>query len=109
MKKFIKTCYKCGGEVEALKSVKEGIVLHGLTCKKCGEEYFTSRELIKFDILTGRRKLVRKFGIVGDSIAMRFPSDVLKAYKIKPGDYGVFEKRAEGILIKPIHAKEMGG
>ncbi len=28
-------------------------------------------------------------------------------YKIKPGDYGVFEKKSEGILIKPIHSEVM--
>jgi hypothetical protein len=38
---------------------------------------------------------------------MRFPRQVLKDYKIKPGDYGVFEKRPEGILIKPVHSEEI--
>ena len=38
---------------------------------------------------------------------MRFPSKVIKTYKIKPGDYGVFEEKPEGILIKPIYAKEL--
>ena len=92
MKKFMKTCYKCETEVKIAKIVKEGIALDCLKCPKCGEEYFTSSELIKLDILTGKRKMVRKFGILGDSMVMRFPSNVLKEYKIKPGDYGIFEK-----------------
>lgn len=50
MKKFMKTCYKCGTNVHATKCVKEGITLECLKCPKCGEEYFTSSELIKFDI-----------------------------------------------------------
>ena len=107
MKEFIKKCYKCGNGIKATQCVKEGITLNCLKCTKCGEEYFTSSELIKFDIKTGRRKMVRKFGIVGDSTVMRFPSAIIKGYSIKPGDYGLFEKRPEGILINPIHAKEL--
>ncbi len=107
MKKFMKTCYKCGTDVSVGKCVKEGVTLNCLRCGNCGEEYFTSSELIKFDIQTGRRKLVRKFGVLGDSTVMRFPPDLLKDYKIKPGDYGVFEKRPDGILIKPIHARDI--
>jgi len=108
MKKFMKACYKCGIDVKIAKCVKEGVSLNCLKCPKCSEEYFTSSELIKFDIKTGRRKLVRKFGTLGDSTVMRFPSEVLRDYKIKPGDYGVFEKKSEGILIKPIHSKDIG-
>ena len=108
MKKFMKTCYKCGTDVKVAKCIKEGVSLNCLKCPKCSEEYFTSSELIKFDIKTGKRKMVRKFGILGDSMVMRFPSDVLKDYKIKPGDYGIFEKKPDGILIKPIHAKDIG-
>ena len=108
MKKFMKTCYKCGKNVKIAKCVKEGVTLDCLKCPKCGEEYFTSSELIKFDIKTGRRQLVRKFGVLGDSVVMRFPTRVIKDFDIKPGDYGVFEKKPEGILIRPIHAKEIG-
>ncbi|MBI2547827.1 hypothetical protein HYW21_00595 [Candidatus Woesearchaeota archaeon] len=107
MKKFMRTCYKCGTDVQISKCVKEGISLSCLKCPKCGEEYFTSSELIKFDIKTGRRQLVRKFGILGDSMVVRLPTKVVKNFKIKPGDYGVFEEKPEGILIKPIHAKEI--
>lgn len=103
----MRTCYKCGTDVQISKCVKEGISLSCLKCPKCGEEYFTSSELIKFDIKTGRRQLVRKFGILGDSMVVRLPTKVVKNFKIKPGDYGVFEEKPEGILIKPIHAKEI--
>ena len=107
MKKFMKKCYKCGTDIKIFKCIKEGVSLNCLKCSKCGEEYFTSSELIKFDIKTGRRKLIRKFGILGDSTIMRFPNQVIDDFKIKPGDYGVFEKRPEGILIKPIHSKDI--
>ncbi len=109
MKKFMKTCYKCGTNVQVAKCIKEGISLNCLKCPRCGEEYFTSSELVKFDIMTGKRKLIRKFGVLGDSTIMRFPGKVIKDYKIKPGDFGVFEERREGILIKPIRAKDISG
>lgn len=107
MKQFMKTCYKCKVDVKVAQCLKEGISLNCLRCPRCGEEYFTSSELIKFDILTGRRKLIRKFGILGDSTIMRLPPKVVDDYSIKPGDYASFEEREEGILIKPIHAKEL--
>lgn len=107
MKPFMKTCYKCKTNVKVAACVKEGISLNCLRCPKCGEEYFTSSELLRFDILTGRQKLVRKFGALGDSIVMRLPPQVLKDYKIKPGDYALFEEMPEGILIKPVHAKDL--
>lgn len=103
----MKTCYKCNNDVKIAKCVKEGISLNCLRCSKCGEEYFTSSELLKFDILTGKRKMVRKFGSLGDSVVMRLPPKILKDFKINPGDYALFEERPEGILIKPVHAKEL--
>ena len=100
-------CYKCNSDVIVATCLKEGIELECLRCLKCSEEYFTSSQLVKFDILTGRRKMIRKFGELGDSTIMRFPQEILSHYAIKPGDYGVFEQKPEGILIRPVHAKEM--
>lgn len=105
MKKFMKTCYKCKADVKVSKCLKEGITLNCLRCSNCGEEYFTSSELLKFDILSGRRKMIRKFGILGDSIIMRLPPKLLKDYKIQLGDFAVFEEKPEGILIKPVRIK----
>ena len=107
MKPFMKKCHKCNSDVKMTKTRKEGIQLDCMKCPKCGEEYFTSSELIKFDIKTGRRKMVRKFGTLGDSTIMRIPPDVVKEFSIKPGDYGIFEKKPEGILIRLVHAKEL--
>ena len=107
MKKFMKECYKCKEKVKIAKCVKEGITLNCLKCPKCGEEYFTSSELVKFDILRGNRKMIRKFGVLGDSTIMRFPVEVLEEYDIEPGDYGAFEKRKDGILIKPVRVEEL--
>jgi len=103
----MKTCYKCGNKIKQVNIIKEGVNINCLKCLKCGEEYFTSSELIKFDIKKGRRSLVRKFGVLGDSTIMRLPNKIIKDYNIKPGDFGVFEKRPDGILIRPISAKEI--
>ncbi|NQU79877.1 hypothetical protein HQ545_08990 [Candidatus Woesearchaeota archaeon] len=54
MIKFMKTCYKCGTDVKRTKCTKKGVILSCLTCQDCGEEYFTSSELIKFDMMTGK-------------------------------------------------------
>ena len=109
MKKFMKNCYKCNTEVIIAKCVKEGVALNCLKCPKCGEEYFTSSELIRFDILTGRKEMIRKFGTLGDSTIIRIPNKVIKDFKIKPEDYAVFEERPDGILIKPVSKKEIAG
>lgn len=100
-------CYKCNKTVIKTTCVKEGITLKCEKCTKCGEEFFSAGELYKFDILTGRRKMIRKFGSLGDSIIVRVPTELLEDFKIKPGDYGVFEHKQDGILIKPISAKEI--
>jgi hypothetical protein len=107
MKKFMKTCYKCGANVKVAQCKKEGIIMNCMRCPKCGEEYFTSSELLKFDIKTGKRKLIRKFGTLGDSTTIRLPPQIIKEHNIKPGDYGIFENKPDGILIKPVHADEL--
>jgi len=45
----MKECYKCGTNVKITKCTKKGISLNCLKCPKCGEEYFTSSELIKLE------------------------------------------------------------
>ena len=57
LKQFMKICYKCNTNIKVSASVKEGIELHCLKCPTCGEEYFTSSALTKFDILSGRKKI----------------------------------------------------
>jgi len=52
MKPFMKTCYKCKSAVKVAKCTKENIELNCMKCTSCGEEYFTSSELMKFDTIT---------------------------------------------------------
>jgi hypothetical protein len=95
-------CYACNGPVVAHTSVKEEVTLHGQRCAKCGEVFYRSSEILKFEALTGRTKRYRKFGRLGASTIIRFPDDVLEKFHIKEGDLGLFEIRKEGILIRPV-------
>ena len=99
-------CYKCEGNIVKTSCIKEGIKLSCMKCRKCGEEFFTSSELARFDVIKGNKSMIRKFGTLGDSTIMRIPPKIIKKCKIKPGDYGVFESRPDGILVRHIHAKD---
>ena len=103
----MKTCYKCGGTVRKTTTTKEGRALTCLRCAQCGEEYFTSSEIARFDIAMGRRVLVRKIGTLGESTIVRVPPKVVRTYRLKPGDYGIFEERSDGVLIKFVKAEEV--
>jgi len=107
IKRFMETCYKCEVKVKETKVVKDGVELYCLKCPKCGEEYFTSSELLKYDILKGNRKMIRKFGVLGSSSIIRIPDKVMKKYKINSGDFGYFRETPEGFLIKPVSRKEI--
>lgn len=106
-KKFMKQCYNCKVDLHWSTFTRDGVSMKCLACSKCKENYFTSSELIRFDILTGRRPLTRKFGVLGNSTIMRIPPKIIKDYKIEPGDYGVFEERPDGILVRLVKAKEL--
>jgi antitoxin component of MazEF toxin-antitoxin module len=51
--------------------------------------------------------MIRKFGILGDSTIMSFPPKLIKDLGIEQGGYGIFKQTEEGILIKPVDAKEL--
>ncbi|MFH0752540.1 MAG: AbrB/MazE/SpoVT family DNA-binding domain-containing protein [archaeon] len=103
----METCYKCNVNLERVTTLKEGIKLKCQRCPKCGEEYFTSSELMRYDILKGNRTMIRKFGVLGQSTVLRIPEKVISQLKIKTGDYAYFEMRPEGILVKPISASKL--
>lgn len=98
----MKTCYKCHIELEDTTTLMNGIKLRCQKCSKCGEEYFTSSELMRYDVLKGNRTMIRKFGILGRSTVIRIPEGVVSKLKIRKGDYAYFEMRPEGLLIKPF-------
>ena len=69
-------CDRCGGDAKTEFMVYS----QRYQCPRCGEEYFTSSELMNYDILTGKRKMARKFGTLGESSIVRIPEKVIKAY-----------------------------
>lgn len=103
----MKTCYKCNVELENTTTLMGGVRLKCQKCPKCGEEYFTSSELMRYDILKGNRTMIRKFGTLGQSTVLRIPEKVISELKIKTGDYAHFEIRPEGILIKPFSGSKL--
>ena len=102
MERFIDKCYKCKIKVKATKVTKKGIKLNCLKCPKCKEEFFTSEELIKYDLIRGKKSILRRFGILGDSMIIRVPPKIIEEAKIEPGDYAEFEMKNGKILVKTI-------
>ena len=100
-------CHKCKVPTKKCKTKMNEVTLNCFKCPKCGEEYLTSSEYIKYEILTGKRQMIRKFVVVGDSFVIRIPTKVMKDLKIKSGDYGIFEETSKGILIKPFSSKKL--
>lgn len=93
----------CGGRLEKTIEKREGVRLRGMKCIKCGEVYIGGDELLKFEILTGRRKsLARKVSRVGASKVVRIPSKILEQFNIKLGDYVVFEPKRDEISLKVV-------
>ena len=93
----------CGGELTKTFEKREGIKLKGMRCVKCNEVYISGDELLKFEILTGRRKsLARKISKVGSSKVVRIPSKILEQFDIKLGDYVLFEPTGEEIRLKVV-------
>ncbi|MDI6654598.1 MAG: hypothetical protein ABH874_00510 [Methanobacteriota archaeon] len=46
----------CGGKLEDVAVVRDGIHLLGQKCVKCNEIYFDAEEMLRYEMLTGKRK-----------------------------------------------------
>ncbi len=46
----------CGGRLEDVAVVRDGIHLLGQKCVKCDEIYFDAEEMLRYEMLTHRRK-----------------------------------------------------
>jgi len=72
-------CVICKGKLTDHKEKKDGVEIHGWKCTKCNETYFSSNELLKWEVLSGRRKdNVRKIRKVGNSFTVTFPNIFIK-------------------------------
>lgn len=99
-------CVLCKGGLEDYKEISEGIEIKGWKCKKCGETFFPSTEMLRWEVLTGKRRdLVRKVREIGNSIIVTLPKKLVKEESIHKDDYILFERTKRGTLMKVIHGE----
>ena len=96
----LKTCPLCKGKLKKVTETRRNIALAGYKCGKCDEIFFSSGEIVKYEILTGKRETVRTVGKVGNSIIIRIPSKLATEFGIRKGDLAYFEKKGHEVDIK---------
>lgn len=100
----MKKCILCEGDLSEHSEMNDEVVINGWKCKECGETYFTSTEMLRWEVLTGRRsKDVRKVRKIGSSLMVTLPNELVKDTGIHNDDLALFKKVKEGILIEIVH------
>jgi len=99
-------CVICKGRLKRHVEVSEGVRIRGWKCQKCLETFFTSSEMLRWEVLTGRRKsLARRIRVVGHSKVVTLPEKLVEEEKIHDKDFVLFEKIRDGLLLKIIHTE----
>lgn len=71
-------CALCKGELHPHKEKSEGIEIKGWKCGKCRETFFSASEMLRWEVLTGRRSaMIRKVREIGNSIAVTLPKKLV--------------------------------
>ena len=97
-------CVLCKGKLTKHKEKKDGVDISGWKCTKCNETFFSSQDLLKWEVLSGRRKdNVRKIRKVGNSFTVTFPNIFVKKDEIHDNDLAIFKKKKDGYLVQIIH------
>ena len=97
-------CAICKGELTEHKEKMDAVEVRGLRCTKCGETFFSSSELLRWEIMSGKRKdNVRKIRKIGNSLTITLPSVFVKSDDISDNDLAIFKKKKNGYLIQIIH------
>ncbi|MBI4362161.1 MAG: hypothetical protein HY558_03215 [Euryarchaeota archaeon] len=100
----MKTCILCKGTLKAHREVSEGHEIRGWKCAKCGETFFPSREMVRWEVLTGRRKgQVRKARTIGKSLVVTLPEKLAREEGIHADDLILFEKDERGLRLRVVH------
>ncbi|HLF05755.1 MAG TPA: hypothetical protein VI893_01030 [Thermoplasmata archaeon] len=83
---------------------KEGQPLRGWRCARCGEVFFTATELIRWEVLTGRRRRdARRVRKVGGSLMVTLPESIAEG-AIHESDFALFRReRGRRLIIDIIH------
>lgn len=101
---IMERCPFCKSKVSRYSETKEGVEMHGWKCAKCNESFFPGSEMVRWEVLTGRRKdMVRKIRTVGNSKVVTLPEKLIAEAKIHANDLVLFEKLKEGLLLRIIH------
>jgi hypothetical protein len=99
-------CVLCKGFLESYKEVSEGVEIKGWKCKKCHETFFPSSEMLRWEVLTGKRsQMARKVREIGNSVVITLPKKLVKEEGIHKNDYILFERTEKGMLMKVIHSE----
>ncbi len=96
-------CAICKGKLEDHKEKRDGVEIKGWKCSKCDETYFSSNELLRWEVLSGKRTdNVRKIRRVGNSLTITFPNIFVKNDEIHDDDFAIFKKTKKGYLLQII-------
>ena len=99
-------CVLCKGKIVEGSEMRDGVKLKGWKCARCGETYIPSGEVIRWEILTGRRKgYVRKIRSVGNSKVVTLPERLIAEARIHIDDLVLFEKMKDGLFLRIIHPR----
>ncbi len=100
-------CVLCRGELNLHKEKSDGVEIKGWKCKKCEETFFLASEMVRWEVLTGKRSdLARKVRKIGNSIVVTLPKKLVKEIGIHKDDYILFEKTKRGTLLKVVHGEQ---
>lgn len=99
-------CALCKGELKPHKEVNAGVEINGWKCKKCEETFFPASEMLRWEVLTGRRSdIARKVREIGNSMTVTLPKKLVVEIGIHENDYILFEKAKDGMMLKVIRLK----
>lgn len=107
MRKYCGKCNKETEQEERIIDVFEDILGKAEVCSVCGEEWVLESELRRAareakdkNVLTIKRKLVK----LGDSLAVRIPSDIASSLGLKSGEAVEFYMTKNEIRMKKATA-----
>jgi len=80
----------------------KGAKLRGWRCF-CGEEVIPSREIIRYEILSGKRKSeIRTVTKSGGSLVVSIPKDYAVEFHLRRGSKVYYEKDKAGLRLVPL-------
>ncbi|MFH0986712.1 MAG: hypothetical protein V1911_01545 [Candidatus Micrarchaeota archaeon] len=95
-------CYICGKKMNKGKIKFRGVLLSGWKCP-CGEEIMPSSEVVRYEIMKGRRKSdVRTVTKMGNSLVVSIPHDYASELHIKRGSRLMVLREQAGLKLLPF-------